>query len=58
MKNQVKLKTLKLFLTVESHPEKKKQLPNLLIFHDFTACDVCAAVHLIGKAVHEGLNIF
>ena len=23
MKNQVKLKTLKLFLTVQSHPEKK-----------------------------------
>ena len=40
-KNQVKLKTI----TVQSHPpppQKKSSKPP--IFHNFTACDVCAAV--------------
>ena len=37
-KNQVKLKTI----TVQSHPPKKSSKPP--IFHNFTACDVCAAV--------------
>ena len=44
------------FLTVQSHPENK--FPNSPIFNDFTACHVCVAVHLIWKALHEGLNVF